>query len=106
MASKKKKRTVKKKKPAPRRKRKRHAGRPAAVRSSALKRHTPEERAQLREWGRQAHVRGNPPTWVVDEKAWERAKAAVRPHWETYREPWAVVARVYENIRAAQARGK
>jgi hypothetical protein len=37
----------------------------------------------------------NPPTWVTDEGAWNRAKAAVEKYWGNYSEPWAVVAHVY-----------
>lgn len=40
----------------------------------------------------------NPPSWIVDEHIWERAKARVRPHWHEYREPWAVVAHVYRQM--------
>jgi hypothetical protein len=41
----------------------------------------------------------NPPAWVDDEGAWERAKAAVEPSWDSYDEPWAVVAFVYSNMK-------
>jgi hypothetical protein len=40
----------------------------------------------------------NAPAWVRDEALWERAKFAVRPNWDRYDKPWAVVARVYENM--------
>ncbi len=40
----------------------------------------------------------NPPSWVADERTWDRAKANVRPYWHTYRDPWAVVAHVYEQM--------
>lgn len=46
----------------------------------------------------------NPPSWVTDEEAWERAYEAVEPRWETYDEPWAVVAFIYKRIMAAKAR--
>lgn len=40
----------------------------------------------------------NPPAWVTNEAAWDRAKEAVRPYWGNYSEPWAVVAHVYNNM--------
>jgi len=36
--------------------------------------------------------------WVVDGATWERAKAAVKPYWSQYEEPWAVVTHVYEQL--------
>ena len=35
--------------------------------------------------------------WLVGLRN-ERAKVRVRPHWHEYREPWAVVAHVYEQM--------
>lgn len=56
-------------------------------------------RAQLSGWGKQRPpVPGNPPSWVDDEAAWERAKKAVEKNWGDYDEPWAVVAHVYQNM--------
>ncbi len=46
----------------------------------------------------------NPPSWVTDEEAWERAYESVEPYWERYDEPWAVVAFVYKRIVAAKER--
>lgn len=58
-----------------------------------------EQKAQLRGWGKQRPpMPGNPPSWVTDEAAWERAKAAVKDRWDQYDEPWAVVAHVYQNM--------
>lgn len=37
----------------------------------------------------------NPPAWVDDEASWEQAKRAVEKNWDTYDEPWAVVASLY-----------
>lgn len=54
---------------------------------------------QLRDWGTTPPpVPGNPPAWVTDESAWERAKDAVKKKWTDYDEPWAVVAHVYQNM--------
>src|SRR5207253_2002240 len=47
-------------------------------------------------WGHTYPHPDNPPAWVRDEHLWERAKHVVRPYWHEYREPWAVVAHVYE----------
>lgn len=60
----------------------------------------PEEgKQQIRQWGKQPPpVPGNPPEWVDDEAAWERAKKAVEPKWGDYDEPWAVVAHVYKQM--------
>lgn len=55
---------------------------------------------QLR-WTRKSRARvrrDNPPAWVRDEPTWEAAKAAVRPYWGNYSDPWAVVAHVYHNM--------
>lgn len=41
---------------------------------------------------------GNPPEWVEDEDLWERAKKAVEPNWDSYDEPYAVVAHVYKQM--------
>ena len=40
----------------------------------------------------------NPPQWVTDERAWNRAKTIVKPKWGDYDEPYAVVATIYRNI--------
>ena len=48
-------------------------------------------------------IRDNPPSWVADEALWERAKLAVRPYWDNYSEPWAVVASVYEQMGGRRA---
>ncbi len=40
----------------------------------------------------------NPPSWVVDEPIWQHAKAAIRPSWNDYAEPWAAVTHVYEQM--------
>jgi hypothetical protein len=37
----------------------------------------------------------NPAAWIADEDVWERAKAAVKPNWDRYDEPFAVVSHVY-----------
>lgn len=56
-------------------------------------------KAQLRSWGkRKPPVPGNPPEWVTDEGAWERAKKEVEKNWGSYSEPWAVVTHVYKNM--------
>ena len=49
-------------------------------------------------WGHTYPHPDNPPTWVRDEDVWERAKERVHPHWHEYRQPWAVVAHVYEQM--------
>lgn len=43
----------------------------------------------------------NPPSWVMDETTWTRAKEQVRPYWDAYSEPWAVVAHVYRQMGGA-----
>jgi hypothetical protein len=43
-------------------------------------------------------AKGNPPSWVDDEAAWDRAKEAVRPKWDSYDQPYAVVAHVYQQM--------
>jgi len=48
--------------------------------------------------GRAFPMHENPPAWVRDEALWERAKLSVRPYWDNYDQPWAVVASVYENM--------
>jgi hypothetical protein len=53
---------------------------------------------------RRKTARENPPAWVTDEEAWERAYDAVEPYWENYDEPWAVVTFVYKRIVAAKER--
>jgi len=40
----------------------------------------------------------NPPSWVMDEDIWERAKKAVEPYWNRYRDPYAVVVYVYKQM--------
>jgi uncharacterized protein len=40
----------------------------------------------------------NPPSFVGDEDVWERAKEAVKPDWDKYDEPYAVVMSVYKNM--------
>jgi len=41
---------------------------------------------------------GNPPQWAVDPDKWAKAEEAVKPHWDEYDEPYAVVAHVYKNM--------
>lgn len=52
----------------------------------------------LKGWGKRRKVSGNPPAWVTNEAKWERAKAIVKPHWQHYEHPWAVVAHVYRRL--------
>lgn len=40
----------------------------------------------------------NPPAFVTNETAWNNAKEAVKPNWNQYKEPWAVVVHVYEQM--------
>jgi hypothetical protein len=40
----------------------------------------------------------NPPGFVDDEDAWDRAKASVKKHWNDYDEPYAVVMSVYKKM--------
>lgn len=40
----------------------------------------------------------NPASWVGDEDLWEKAKEAVKPDWDKYDEPYAVVASVYQKM--------
>jgi hypothetical protein len=78
--------------------------RPAACSCAKVPNLQSSERKILKDWGRAHTVEGNPPAWVVDEPTWEAAKAAVRPYWETYDEPWAVVASVYHKMRREAVR--
>lgn len=48
--------------------------------------------------GYDAERDGNPPEWVADEATWEKAVAAVKPKWDDYEEPYAVVAHVYKKM--------
>lgn len=41
---------------------------------------------------------GNPPSWATDPDKWAEAEKAVKPHWDEYDEPYAVVAHVYKNM--------
>ena len=34
----------------------------------------------------------------IDEKVWKRAKKVVKPYWNKYEEPWAVVYDVYRKM--------
>jgi len=55
----------------------------------------------IKDWIRRSNAvdrPDNPANWVKDEDVWERAKAAVKPHWDKYDEPYAVVTHVYENM--------
>lgn len=36
------------------------------------------------------------PSWAQDDARWQAAVAAVRPLWDDFRHPWAVVANVYD----------
>lgn len=38
----------------------------------------------------------NPATWIADEDIWEKAKDAVKPYWDRYDEPYAVVTHTYK----------
>jgi hypothetical protein len=40
----------------------------------------------------------NPPAWVADEPLWVRAREAVRPRWDDYVQPWAVVVQTYKAL--------
>ena len=40
----------------------------------------------------------NPPEWVEDEDTWEKAKKAVKKHWDDYDLPYAVVTHVYKSM--------
>jgi hypothetical protein len=57
---------------------------------------------KAKEWivkaAKDMNVEGNPPSWVGDEATWEKAKAAVRPKWNDYDEPYAVVTHVYKKM--------
>lgn len=45
-----------------------------------------------------ANPQHNPPVWVRDEVIWANAKQAVRPYWERYHDPYAVVTEVYRKM--------
>jgi len=40
----------------------------------------------------------NPPVWVRDEPIWNRAKSSVKPYWDRYHDPYAVVTEVYQKL--------
>ena len=40
----------------------------------------------------------NPASFVQDEAAWEKAKEIVRPRWDDYDQPWAVVTSIYSKL--------
>lgn len=61
-----------------------------------------DELEEMQIEGREFPRLDNPPQWVADETTWERAKAHVRPYWNAYSEPWAVVATVYESMGGAK----
>jgi hypothetical protein len=48
----------------------------------------------------------NPPAWAKDAAIWQRAEAAVLPHWRDYEEPYAVVATVYKQMGGRKRGGK
>lgn len=58
----------------------------------------PPEQAQWATATKAPERPDNPPSWVTDEDAWEKAKAAVKKNWGDYDEPWAVVSHVYQNM--------
>jgi len=71
-----------------------------------------EERAML-EWeragGREPVRPDNPPSFVRnrrEEAIWNRAKAAVRPRWQRYDRPWAVVVATFRKMRDAAKKKK
>lgn len=41
---------------------------------------------------------GNPPQWATDPDKWAQAEEAVKLHWASYEEPYAVVAHVYKKM--------
>lgn len=59
---------------------------------------TPDRAAWVSKDPRSLERPDNPPSWVDDEAAWEKAKAAVKPKWDDYEEPWAVVSHIYGSI--------
>lgn len=59
---------------------------------------SPEKQAWVRKDPKKIPRDDNPASWVHDEAAWERAKSIVKPHWDKYDEPWAVVTHIYQNI--------
>ena len=40
----------------------------------------------------------NPPSWVADEKIWERAKKVVKKTYGTLKGKWGVVVYVYKKM--------
>lgn len=52
----------------------------------------------LIERARQVDDDSSPPGWALDEDIWEEAKDAVEDNWDTYDEPYAVVAAVYQKM--------
>lgn len=56
------------------------------------------ERSSWMKQSRELERPDNPASWVGDEGTWEKAKAAVKPRWDEYDEPYAVVAHVYEKM--------
>lgn len=56
------------------------------------------QEAELMDLGKKIAAPGNPPSWVLDEDTWDRAKEAIRKRWADYDEPYAVVASIYQNM--------
>lgn len=63
---------------------------------SIVPRHLPEALRKYRKNPEDETSRG--PAWAIDKATWQRAYSVVRPRWNHYEHPYAVVARVYENM--------
>jgi hypothetical protein len=76
---------------------------PKAAKSEDITWVDEETRREIRENGKAKEYipfdkSHNPPTSIVDEKIWARAKKAVKKYWKNYEEPWATVYKVYRDM--------
>jgi hypothetical protein len=70
---------------------------PKDVKASELTWLDKEDRKQLKDWGTDKEVEGNPPKWA-DPAKWKKAKKVVKEYWKKYSDPYAVVAHVYHSM--------
>jgi hypothetical protein len=56
------------------------------------------DRKQLKDWGTAEEVVGNPPDWAANPATWKKAKKVVKKYWSHYKEPYAIVAHVYDSM--------
>ena len=57
-----------------------------------------DQKAEIKNAGKDLDWSGNPPAWVADRSIWRRAKKALEKNWDNYGEPYAVVAWLYQRL--------